>query len=72
MGRAPEQPRWALVKWPNRGLGRIPLEYVDSAERRGALVIARESDLLPWQRLTSCHIAQSNPRRVPRRGREPE
>ena len=62
--RAPEQPQWAVILWPEHGAGCIPLEDVATATARGAIVIASEADLLPWPTSSPVMIAQSNPRRV--------
>lgn len=44
----PESPRWALVLWPDAYDGtlpaRVPLDGLQSAIDRGAVVIAREDD----------------------------
>ena len=58
--RPPESPRWALVKWPEFGIGCIPLEHLETARARGAIVVALEdADLMTEAPLNLL----SNPRR---------
>jgi hypothetical protein len=58
-----ELPRYALVSWPDHGMGCIILDTVDEAVRaHGAVVIAREFEPVPWWTITE-EPAQSNPRR---------
>jgi hypothetical protein len=62
MARPPEQPRFALVRWPNGQIGCIPVANLMVATIRHAVFIADERDLLPWP--VSIEPAQSNPIRT--------
>lgn len=46
--RTPEQPTWTLMLTPRGQIVAIRQEYADSKISSGWVVVARESDLLPF------------------------
>lgn len=46
--RPPEEPRFALVVWPYNRIGIVALNVLDSAVKRGAIIIANEANILPF------------------------
>jgi hypothetical protein len=62
VARPPEQPRYALVRWPTGQIGCIPVKNLMVATIRNAVFIADERDLLPWP--VAIEPARINPRRA--------